>query len=73
MMVRFCLRGHFKTIDHGDNYLTVMAGMDRIEASVGQQLLAGEPIGYMKRNYTNLYLELRHSGQAIDPRPWFVG
>ena len=65
--------GQLIIIDHGDNYLTVMAGMDRIDASVGQQLLAGEPIGYMKRNYTNLYLELRHSGQAIDPRPWFVG
>ncbi|MBP5344461.1 MAG: peptidoglycan DD-metalloendopeptidase family protein [Alphaproteobacteria bacterium] len=64
--------GQLIIIDHGDNYLTVMAGMDKIDAAVGQQLLAGEPVGYMKQNYTNLYLELRHSGQAIDPIEWFA-
>ena len=65
--------GQLIIIDHGDNYLTVMAGMDTIDAGVGQQLLAGEPVGYMKPNYTNLYFELRHAGQAIDPKGWFSG
>ena len=65
--------GQLIIIDHGDNYLTVMAGMDTIDASVGQQLLAGEPIGHMKQNYVILYVELRRDGQAIDPKPWFVG
>lgn len=64
--------GQLIIIDHGENYLTVMAGMDTIDAAVGQQLLAGEPVGYMKQNYTNLYFELRHKGQAIDPREWFA-
>ena len=64
--------GQLIIIDHGGNYLTVMSGMDSIDAAVGQQLLAGEPVGYMKQNYTNLYLELRHNGQAIDPKEWFV-
>ena len=64
--------GQLIIIDHGENYLTVMAGMDTIDAAVGQQLLAGEPVGYMKQNYTNLYFELRHGGQAIDPKEWFA-
>ena len=64
--------GQLIIIDHGGNYLTVMSGMDNIDAAVGQQLLAGEPVGYMKQNYTNLYLELRYNGQAIDPKDWFV-
>lgn len=65
--------GQLVIIDHGDNYLTVLAGLDTITTSVGSQLLTGEPIGKMGSNYTNLYIEVRQSGQAINPRPWFVG
>lgn len=64
--------GQLVIIDHGDNYLTVLSGMDTITTSVGSQLLAGEPIGRMSMDYVNLYLELRQNGQAIDPRPWFI-
>ncbi len=65
--------GQLVIIDHGDNYLTVLAGMDTITTSVGSQLLTGEPIGRMSTSYTNLYLEVRQGGQAINPRPWFIG
>ena len=65
--------GKLIIIDHGDNYLTVLAGMDTITTSVGNQLLTGEPIGRMGSNYTNLYIEVRQNGQAINPRPWFIG
>ena len=64
--------GQLIIIDHGDNYLTVLAGMDTITTVVGSQLLSGEPVGRMGSNYTNLYVEVRQNGQAIDPRPWFV-
>lgn len=64
--------GQLIIIDHGDNYLTVLSGMDTITTTVGSQLLTGEPIGRMSMNYVNLYLELRQNGQAIDPRPWFI-
>ena len=64
--------GQLVIIDHGDNYLTVLSGMDTITTTVGSQLLAGEPIGHMSMNYVNLYLEIRQNGQAIDPRPWFI-
>ena len=65
--------GKLVIIDHGDNYLTVLAGMDTITTSVGSQLLTGEPIGRMGADYTALYLEIRQNGQAINPRPWFIG
>ena len=65
--------GKLVIIDHGDNYLTVLAGMDTITTSVGSQLLTGEPIGRMGANYTSLYIEVRQNGQAINPRPWFIG
>ena len=64
--------GKLVIIDHGDNYLTVLAGMDTITTSVGSQLLTGEPIGRMGADYTALYLEVRQNGQAINPRPWFI-
>ena len=64
--------GQLVIIDHGDNYLTVLAGMDKISTMVGSQLLTGEPVGQMGFNYTNLYCEVRQNGQAINPRPWFM-
>lgn len=64
--------GQLVIIDHGDNYLTVLSGMDTITTTVGSQLLTGEPIGHMSMNYVNLYLEVRQNGQAINPRPWFI-
>ncbi|MFT6460594.1 MAG: septal ring factor EnvC (AmiA/AmiB activator), partial [Maricaulis maris] len=42
--------------------------------SVGQSVLAGEPVGAMSENAqpaSDLYLELRRNDDAIDPGPWF--
>ncbi len=63
--------GQLMIIDHGDEYLTVLSGFGSMDVSVGQEVLAGEPIGFMAQNNTNLYLEMRYRGQAIDPEPWF--
>lgn len=63
--------GQLLIVDHGNEYMTVMAGMEKIDVAVGQELLAGEPIASMGQTYTDLYLELRYQGQAIDPEPWF--
>ncbi|MBQ4472084.1 MAG: peptidoglycan DD-metalloendopeptidase family protein [Alphaproteobacteria bacterium] len=64
--------GKLVIIDHGDNYLTVLAGMDTITTSVGSQILTGEPVGRMSSDYRSLYIEVRQNGQAINPRPWFI-
>ena len=62
--------GRLLIVDHGDEYLTVLAGMEYINASVGQELLAGEPVGAMGNSYTDLYLEIRHQGMPEDPEEW---
>ena len=64
--------GQLIIMDHGDNYLTVLSGMDTITTMVGSQLLTGEPIGRMGMDYTKLYIEIRQNAQAVNPRPWFI-
>jgi septal ring factor EnvC (AmiA/AmiB activator) len=66
--------GQILIIEHGGGYHTVLAGLDRVDAVVGQWLLAGEPVGSMPSpaaSRPKLYLELRRDGQPIDPVPWF--
>ena len=63
--------GQLLIVDHGDEYLTVLAGMESINASVGQELLAGEPVGAMSNSYTDLYLEIRFQGTPENPEEWF--
>jgi len=60
-------------IDHGDVYHTLLTGMERIDVSVGQWLLSGEPVGVMSSNRSSdatLYFELRRNGAPINPLPW---
>jgi septal ring factor EnvC (AmiA/AmiB activator) len=66
--------GQILIIGHGDGYHSLVAGLDRVEASVGQWLVAGEPIGVMSAGGAKprLYLELRHDGQPINPLPWLA-
>ena len=61
-------------IEHADGYHTLIAGMTRIDAAVGQRLLAGEPVGVMGSDDSKpaLYVELRHNGQPINPLPWLT-
>ena len=66
--------GQILIIGHGDGYHSLVAGLDRIDTSAGQWLVAGEPIGRMPANEAKprLYLELRHDGQPINPLPWLA-
>jgi len=66
--------GQILIIGHGDGYHSLVAGLDRIDSSVGQWLVAGEPIGRMSATEAKprLYLELRHNGQPINPLPWLA-
>ncbi len=62
-------------IEHGKRYHTLLAGVERVDAVVGQWILAGEPIGVMTGGGVRkpeLYLELRRNGQAINPLPWLA-
>lgn len=67
--------GQILIIEHGGRYHTLLAGMDRVEAVVGQWLLAGEPVGAMVTSpgiRPELYLELRRTGRPINPLPWLA-
>ena len=63
--------GQVIILDHGDSYLTLLAGMETVNPSVGQTVLAGEPIGQMKIAKAELYIEIRRDGQVLDPTGWF--
>jgi septal ring factor EnvC (AmiA/AmiB activator) len=77
--------GQLLIINAGGGYYMVLAGMDRINVSVGQFVLAGEPVAVMGDGSARtaaaaaigatqpvLYIELRKDGAAIDPGPWWA-
>lgn len=62
-------------IEHGEGYHTLLTGMSRIDAVIGQRVVAGEPVGVMGQptpEPPNLYVELRRDGQPINPLPWMT-
>lgn len=57
----------------GDGYHIVLAGLGRLYAVEGQNVLAGEPLGEMADRTDpapELYYEIRRDGAPIDPAPW---
>jgi septal ring factor EnvC (AmiA/AmiB activator) len=66
--------GQILIIAHGDGYHSLLAGLDRIDVSAGQALVAGEPVGRMPNGEggPRLYFELRHDNQPINPVPWLA-
>lgn len=73
--------GHFRgygellIIEHGEGYHSLLAGLSRIDSTIGQWVVAGEPVGVMGRSGKRkpvLYVELRRNGQPINPLPWLA-
>jgi len=67
--------GRLLIIEHGKGYHSLLAGMARINGSVGQWLLSGEPVAVMGEPLTGrptLYMELRVNGQPVNPNPWLA-
>lgn len=71
---RFRGYGLILIIEHDDGYHSLLAGLDRLDVTVGQWLVSGEPVGIMPKgeDKPRLYLELRHDGQPINPLPWLA-
>jgi len=59
-------------IEHTDGYHSLLSGMTRIDARVGQVVHAGEPVGVMGPGDPTLYIELRRRGRPINPLPWMA-
>lgn len=75
--------GQLLIINAGGGYHVLLAGMERIDVSVGQFVLAGEPVAVMGSSGKNtggdekkqgpvLYVEFRKDGRPIDPGPWWA-
>ncbi len=77
--------GQLLILNTGGGYHVLLAGMDRIDAELGQFVLAGEPVGVMGTTkwasastiglgsaQPILYVEFRKGGSAIDPTPWWA-
>jgi murein hydrolase activator len=69
--------GRIIIIEHGQGFLTLLAGLGRIDVQAGQGLLAGEPVGTMRgadrigdARSRHLYIELRRNGAPVDPLAW---
>jgi septal ring factor EnvC (AmiA/AmiB activator) len=72
---RFRGYGRLLIIDHGEGYHILLAGFARIDAKVGQSIVAGEPVGVMERPKNKnpvLYIEFRRKGHPINPLPWLT-
>ena len=63
--------GRVIIISHKNGYNTVMTNLGDIDVVVGQEVLAGEPIGRMNPNKPEMYLEVRRGDKAIDPARLF--
>lgn len=59
--------GRVIIMSHKNGYNTVMTNLGEIDVVVGQDVLAGEPIGRMDYNKSEMYLEVRRGDKAIDP------
>jgi len=66
-------RGHGRVLilAHKNSYYSVLAGLATTDVLVGQEVLAGEPIGRMPNSSSEMYLELRRGRRAIDPARLF--
>lgn len=66
--------GNLIIVEHGDGYLSLLAGLGNIDCELGQMLLTGEPVGTMPETAgAKLYVEIRKDRQPINPAPWIAG
>ena len=76
--------GQLLIINAGGGYHILLAGMKRIDVTVGQFVLASEPVAVMGGPKSNsgedggkdrplLYVEFRKDGRPINPAPWWAG
>ena len=67
--------GQLLIIEHGERYHTLISGLGRIDAVLGQVVSISEPVGMMGSPgdvLPRLYLEIRHDDRPVDPLPWFA-
>ncbi len=63
--------GKVVIMSHKNGYNTVMTNLGDIDVMLGQDVLAGEPIGRMNPDKPEMYLEVRRGDKAVDPARLF--
>lgn len=63
--------GRVVIMSHKNGYNTVMTNLGDINVMLGQEVLAGEPIGRMNPDKPEMYLEVRRGDAAVDPARLF--
>ncbi len=63
--------GKVVIMSHKNGYNTVMTNLGEINVMLGQEVLAGEPIGRMDSDKPEMYLEVRRGDKAVDPARLF--
>lgn len=77
--------GQLLILNAGGGYYMLLAGMQRIDVSLNQFVLAGEPVAAMGETSEAaetivgsgtgqpvLYIEFRKDGVSVDPTPWWM-
>lgn len=77
--------GNVVVLEPQADYLLILAGLEELYVQTGDVLPAGGPLGLMggdaqafdrtdggQNRQETLYMELRHSGEPVDPADWFV-
>jgi len=58
--------GRIVIIEHGGGWTTLIAGLDRVSAAVGDQLRQGDPVGATGTGKPRLTVELRRQDRPVD-------
>ncbi|MFU7527145.1 murein hydrolase activator EnvC family protein [Qipengyuania sp. ASV99] len=59
--------GRIVIIEHAGGWTSLVTGLDRIEAEVGDEVIAGGPLGVAGRADPAITIELRRNGQPVNP------
>lgn len=59
--------GQIVIVDHGGGWTSLVTGLSRLAARVGEAVVAGSPLGNAGPNRPLVTLEIRLGGQAVNP------
>ncbi|ATL33723.1 hypothetical protein JY59_03240 [Neisseria meningitidis] len=65
--------GKVVVVDHGENYISIYAGLSEISVGKGYVVAAGSKIGSsgsLPDGEEGLYLQIRYQGQVLNPSSW---
>ncbi len=59
--------GRIVIIEHDGGWTSLVTGLDRVDAAVGDNVIGGSPIGVANRGSAPVTIELRRDGEPVNP------